>query len=113
MNQKSEKYEARIQFLQEELDKVMLELKEAEDDRSNLQRAVDERGIGMAHIDRMTSERERLRRVSSRHLKDSKKPRESHRKGRRSQPQARGTGTYGRQIAIAWVSDWPHSNYRR
>jgi kinetochore protein NDC80 len=60
MVQRSEKYEARVQFLQEELDKVMLELKEADDERSNLQRAVDDQGISVADIDRMTSERERL-----------------------------------------------------
>ncbi|KAH8770634.1 HEC/Ndc80p family-domain-containing protein [Hyaloscypha finlandica] len=76
MNQKSEKYEARIQFLQEELDKVMLELKEAEDERSNLQRAVDDQGISMADIDRMTSERERLQKgieSTSQRLEEAKK----------------------------------------
>lgn len=60
MNKKSEKYEARIQFLQDELNKVMQELKEADDERSSLQKAVDEQGINMTDIDRMTSERERL-----------------------------------------------------
>jgi kinetochore protein NDC80 len=60
MNQKSEKYEARIQLLQEELDKVLVELKEADDERSNLQKSVDDQGISMTDIDRMTSERERL-----------------------------------------------------
>jgi kinetochore protein NDC80 len=60
MNQKSDKYEARIQFLQDELDKVLVELKEAEDERSNLQKSVDDQGISMADIDRMNSERERL-----------------------------------------------------
>lgn len=60
MNQKSEKYDARIQFLQDELDKVMVELKEADDERANLQKAVDDQGISMADIDRMTTERERL-----------------------------------------------------
>jgi kinetochore protein NDC80 len=76
MNQKSEKYEARIHFLQEELDKVMLELKEAEDERSNLQRAVDDQGISMADIDRMTSERERLQKgieSTSQRLEEAKK----------------------------------------
>jgi kinetochore protein NDC80 len=76
MNQKSEKYESRIQFLQEELDKVLLELKEAEDERSNLQKSVDDQGISMADIDRMTSERERLQKgieSTSQRLEEVKK----------------------------------------
>ncbi len=60
MMQKCERYESRIQFLQEEIDKAMAELKEAEEERTNLQKAVDEQGISMQDIDRMTSERERL-----------------------------------------------------
>ncbi|RKF75604.1 putative kinetochore protein NDC80 [Golovinomyces cichoracearum] len=60
MNQKSEKYEVRDQFLQEEIDKVMIEWKEANDERLSLQQAVDDQGISMNDIDRMTSERERL-----------------------------------------------------
>ncbi|KAK4111299.1 hypothetical protein N656DRAFT_780547 [Canariomyces notabilis] len=58
--QRSEKYEGRIQVLQEELDKLQAELKEAEDERRRLQKAVDDQGISMQDIDRMTSERERL-----------------------------------------------------
>lgn len=58
--QRSEKYEGRIRMLQEELDKVLAELQEADDERRNLQREVDELGISMQDIDRMTSERERL-----------------------------------------------------
>ncbi|CAG8973493.1 hypothetical protein HYALB_00002818 [Hymenoscyphus albidus] len=76
MNQKSEKYEARIQFLQEELDKMMLELKEADDERASLQKAVDDQGISMADIDRMTSERERLQKgieSTSLRLEEAKK----------------------------------------
>jgi kinetochore protein NDC80 len=76
MNQKSEKYESRIQFLQDELDKVLLELKEAEDERSNLQKSVDNQGISMADIDRMTSERERLQKgieSTSQRLEEVKK----------------------------------------
>ncbi|KAG9239439.1 HEC/Ndc80p family-domain-containing protein [Amylocarpus encephaloides] len=76
MNQKSEKYEARIQFLQEELDKVMQELQEAAEERSNLQKAVDDLGISMADIDRMTSERERLQKGiegTSQRLEETKK----------------------------------------
>jgi kinetochore protein NDC80 len=58
--QRSEKYENRIQVLQEELDKVLVELKEAEDERRRLKDMVDEQGISMQDIDRMTAERERL-----------------------------------------------------
>lgn len=57
---KSEKYEGRIQILQEELDKLQAELKEVEDERRRLQKAVDDQGISMQDIDRMTAERERL-----------------------------------------------------
>ncbi|TVY28118.1 putative kinetochore protein [Lachnellula hyalina] len=76
MNQKSEKYEARIQFLQDELDKVMQELQEADEERSNLQKAVDDQGINMADIDRMTSERERLQKgieSTSQRLEEAKR----------------------------------------
>lgn len=57
---RSDKYENRIQILQEELTKLMQELKEADDERRALQKAVDDQGISMQDIDRMTSERERL-----------------------------------------------------
>ncbi|KAK7754457.1 kinetochore-associated Ndc80 complex subunit ndc80 [Diatrype stigma] len=58
--QRSEKYEARIRVLSEELDKLGGELAEADDERRGLQRQVDDQGISMQDIDRMTSERERL-----------------------------------------------------
>ncbi|WAO85794.1 Kinetochore protein NDC80 [Fusarium falciforme] len=58
--QRSEKYESRSQVLQEELDKLLEELQEAEDERRGLQKAVDAQGISMQDIDRMTAERERL-----------------------------------------------------
>lgn len=58
--QRSEKYEHRIQVLREELGKLVDELKEAEDERRSLQKAVDAQGISMQDIDRMNSERERL-----------------------------------------------------
>lgn len=58
--QRSEKYESRIQVLQEELEKLAQELHEAEEERNGLQKVVDDQGISMADIDRMTSERERL-----------------------------------------------------
>ncbi|KAH8666322.1 putative kinetochore protein NDC80 [Xylariales sp. PMI_506] len=60
--QKSEKYESRIAVMQEEFDKLMEELKEADEERRGLQREVDSQGISMTDIDRMTSERERLQR---------------------------------------------------
>jgi kinetochore protein NDC80 len=58
--QRSEKYENRIQVLETELDKVQDELGEAEEERRGLQKAVDAQGISMQDIDRMTAERERL-----------------------------------------------------
>lgn len=76
MNQKSEKYEARIQYLQDELDKVMQELREADEERASLQKAVDDQGISMADIDRMNSERERLQKgveSTSQRLEEAKK----------------------------------------
>ncbi|GKU00971.1 unnamed protein product [Fusarium langsethiae] len=60
--QRSEKYESRSQVLQEELDKLLEELQEADEERRSLQKAVDAQGISMQDIDRMTAERERLQR---------------------------------------------------
>ncbi|OBT52340.1 hypothetical protein VE04_06046 [Pseudogymnoascus sp. 24MN13] len=60
MAQKCERYETRIQFLQDEIKKAMTELNDAEEERMNLQKSVDDQGISMQDIDRMTSERERL-----------------------------------------------------
>ncbi|KAI1805337.1 HEC/Ndc80p family-domain-containing protein [Daldinia bambusicola] len=57
---RSDKYESRIHVLQEELDKLLEELREAEEERRALQKEVDDQGISMQDIDRMTSERERL-----------------------------------------------------
>ncbi|KAL6404656.1 kinetochore protein NDC80 [Ilyonectria robusta] len=58
--QRSEKYESRADVLQEELEKLMEELREADEERRSLQKAVDAQGISMQDMDRMTSERERL-----------------------------------------------------
>ncbi|KAM3476785.1 hypothetical protein MY8738_006770 [Beauveria namnaoensis] len=58
--QRSQKYESRIQMLQEELEKLNDELKEADGERRGLQKSVDALGISMQDIDRMTSEKERL-----------------------------------------------------
>ncbi|EON99784.1 putative hec ndc80p family protein [Phaeoacremonium minimum UCRPA7] len=74
--QRSEKYETRIHVLQEELDKLLQELKDAEDERRGLQKAVDDQGISMQDIDRMTSERERLQKgieSAAQRLEDVKK----------------------------------------
>lgn len=58
--QRTEKYDGRIQVLQDELNKLESELKEADDERRGLQKTVDAQGISMQDIDRMTAERERL-----------------------------------------------------
>lgn len=60
--QRSEKYESRAEVLQNELEKLMEELGEADEERRGLQKAVDAQGISMQDIDRMTAERERLQR---------------------------------------------------
>lgn len=57
---RADKNDNRSAILQEELDKLMEELKEAEEERRALQKEVDDQGISMQDIDRMTSERERL-----------------------------------------------------
>lgn len=58
--QRSDKYENRTKVLKEELETINRELQEAEEERRGLQKVVDDQGISMADIDRMTSERERL-----------------------------------------------------
>jgi kinetochore protein NDC80 len=62
MTKRCEKYEARIQLLEEEVEKALAELRDADDERTRLQKSVDETGISMQDIDRMTSEGERLQR---------------------------------------------------
>lgn len=54
------KYESKIKFLTEELERTETELKEAEQEKTNLQESVDRQGITVQDIDRMNSERERL-----------------------------------------------------
>jgi kinetochore protein NDC80 len=74
--QRSGKYENRIQVLEEELEKLNEELREVEDERRGLQRAVDDQGISMQDIDRMNSERERLQKgieSASQRLEDVKR----------------------------------------
>ncbi|KAL2161989.1 hypothetical protein VTH06DRAFT_7774 [Thermothelomyces fergusii] len=74
--QRSEKYEGRIRVLQEELDRLQVELREAEDERRRLKEAVDDQGISMQDIDRMTAERERLQKSiesAGQRLEDAKR----------------------------------------
>ena len=59
---KVEKYEQRNKFLLEEIEKIEAEIKEAEQDKGNLQDSVDRQGITVQDIDRMNTERERLQR---------------------------------------------------
>jgi kinetochore protein NDC80 len=54
------KYESKIKFLTDELERTESELKEAEQEKTNLQESVDRQGITIEDIDRMNSERERL-----------------------------------------------------
>ena len=57
---KVEKYEQRNRFLLEEIERTANELKEAEQEKTDLQDSVDRQGITIQDIDRMNSERERL-----------------------------------------------------
>ncbi|KAF3491513.1 uncharacterized protein GIQ15_01030 [Arthroderma uncinatum] len=57
---KIDKYENRIKFLEDELEKIDLEFQTTEDDRLELQSSVDKRGITIQDIDRMSTERDRL-----------------------------------------------------
>ncbi|KAK5690961.1 kinetochore-associated Ndc80 complex subunit ndc80 [Elasticomyces elasticus] len=60
METKVEKYLHRAEVLREEMEKYELELQEAEQERGELQRRVDEQGLSIQDIDRMNGERERL-----------------------------------------------------
>ncbi len=57
---KVEKYEQRNKFFLEEIERIENELREAEQEKTNLQDSVDQQGITIQDIDRMNSERERL-----------------------------------------------------
>lgn len=57
------KYEARIKFLTEEIDRTEAELREAEQEKCNLQESVDRQGITIQDIDHMNTERERLQKM--------------------------------------------------
>lgn len=60
MDAKVEKYTHRAELLQQEIEKCEAEMAEAEADRDDLQRQVDEQGLSLQDIDRMNTERERL-----------------------------------------------------
>ncbi|SLM34503.1 hec ndc80p family protein [Lasallia pustulata] len=57
---KVEKYEHRIKILSDEIERTEAELREAEQEKGDLQGSVDRQGITIQDIDRMNSERERL-----------------------------------------------------
>ena len=57
---KVEKYDQRNKFLLEEIERTENELREAEQEKSNLQNSVDRQGITIQDIDRMNNERDRL-----------------------------------------------------
>lgn len=61
---KIEKYEARNQLLQDEISKITAELREAEQERFDLQSSVDQQGITIQDIDRMNIERDRLQKAT-------------------------------------------------
>lgn len=60
---KVEKYETRIKFLNEEIERTEAELREAEQEKTNLQESVDRQGITIQAIDHMNTERERLQKA--------------------------------------------------
>lgn len=60
MEGKVAKYVHRAELLQQEIEKCDQELREAEEERGEIQRKVDEQGLSVADIDRMNNERERL-----------------------------------------------------
>lgn len=57
---KVEKYEHRIKILADEIERTEAELREAEQEKADLQDSVDRQGITVQDIDRINSERERL-----------------------------------------------------
>ncbi|KAF1978576.1 hypothetical protein BU23DRAFT_564156 [Bimuria novae-zelandiae CBS 107.79] len=60
LGQKIQKYDGRSELLQQEMEKVEAELEATETERQNLQAIIDGRGMTIADIDRMSSEKERL-----------------------------------------------------
>ncbi|KAK5132191.1 hypothetical protein LTR08_009314 [Meristemomyces frigidus] len=62
MDAKVDKYLHRADLLQQEIEKCEQEMREAEAERDDLQRRVDEQGLSVQDIDRMNAEHERLQR---------------------------------------------------
>ena len=60
MDEKVKRYEKSIEALVKDIDDREVELKEAQQEKENLQETVDRQGISVQDIDRMNSERERL-----------------------------------------------------
>ncbi|KAF2444845.1 hypothetical protein P171DRAFT_284962 [Karstenula rhodostoma CBS 690.94] len=60
LGQRVQKYTDRSNLLQQEMDKIEGELKLSEEERHELQAIIDGRGMTIADIDRMSSEKERL-----------------------------------------------------
>ncbi|KAK5118009.1 hypothetical protein LTR62_004053 [Meristemomyces frigidus] len=70
-----QKYTNRADLIQQEIEKCEAELREADEDRHELQRRVDEQGLSVQDIDRMNTERERLQKgveAASIRLEESK-----------------------------------------
>lgn len=73
---KIQKYSDRSDLLQQEMEKIEAELEASEKERQNLQGIIDGRGMTIADIDRMASEKERLHislQTASAQLEESKK----------------------------------------
>ncbi|KAI9864313.1 MAG: kinetochore-associated Ndc80 complex subunit ndc80 [Trichoglossum hirsutum] len=60
MSNRLEKLEGRIKVITAEIEKVEIELRDAEREKTSLQESVDRQGITIQDIDRMNTERERL-----------------------------------------------------
>lgn len=57
---KMEKYNSRMKILEAEISKTEADLQQVEQERQNLQQAVDRQGLNIQDIDRMNTERDRL-----------------------------------------------------
>lgn len=76
MEVKIQKYESRAKLLEDEIAKVEVELQEAEEDKAGLQADLDSKGMNIADIDRLITQRERLQRdmeVHAERLEEMKK----------------------------------------
>jgi kinetochore protein NDC80 len=72
---KCDKYLHRAELLQQEIEKCETEMREAEEERNEMQRKVDEQGLSVQDIDKMNTERERLQKnaeITSTRLEEAK-----------------------------------------